>query len=323
MFKARNGRVKIAQAAKSIKRWKPDKKATTSEQYDDFIYRCTKYKKELGFGLKWGLKEHEINRLDEAVLFDMFMDRASASDKLWTIFDEKVSGRRTLRKACLLSKHMTFLERARTTQKRKSKKKKTGRKESINAIKKQWCHFHKTDSHPWKDCNSNPRNRRKEKNRFGKDRYGKRRNTEFKKRNFNKSWRNRKNREPHNPGKNCETWGHTPETCWTLHPNLKPKGKRRGKIFAMQREMNKIQEQLDTAIDKWIIPEGSKEEKQEQQDSESESTEEPQMEYTEQERTSSEEEEHISNSSEEEEGSEEDTESESPISFKYRRPRQE
>ena len=264
MFRARNGRAKIKLAKKRVMKWSPRRKDTSLEQFNDFLNMATTYKRELQFGLEWGLKRCEINRIEEGVLFDTFMDRASASKKLWEIFNEKVTGKRTIRKAGLLAKHMAFLERTRPTENHKHKhqhnrsSKKTHKKYSkkklqqrVFAINEQWCWKHETDTHSYNECNDNPKNKRNRK--FGKGRSGYRgykgdfkgKGRKDKNRKMNKgSWRNNKPKEPHQPGKNCEDYGHTTDTCWNLHPEQRPKGKNRGKIFALQRELNNAVEEF-------------------------------------------------------------------------------
>jgi len=218
---------------------------------------------------------------------------------------------------------MTFLERARTTEKRAKKKKtkkKAKRKASINALKKQYCPKHKTDTHSWSECNSNPKNRGKFNNGKFNNR-NRRINEKFKRRDYNKSWRNKKPKEPHKPGENCEAYGHTPATCWGLHPEQRPKGRKQAKIFAMQREMNRVQEQLNNAIEKWVSSEGEESPiESEISESEPETNKENSIDGT----NSEEDDDEIEAETDGKEcESSTESSSESPISFKYRHPRHE
>jgi len=282
IFKQRNSRKKIAKADKDINTWTGDIKHTTFQQYTEFAAICHRYAREIRFALEWGMKAHEINRIPESILVDIFMDNASASKKLWEIFQEKIGGNRTMLKTELLAKHMTFLEQGRATkdqshQPARSKKKKSKRKkESVHAMQK---------------TGYNPN-------------YGKGRGRGRGNRHHTTPWRKTRydNRGPHKPPHNCHRYGHTPQTCWVLHPELKPKtGAKRKQIFALQRTVNKAKEDLEAAIRHYESSTES-EHDADNTDNEVESKHDPE-------------------SSESESGEEEDSESSSPIQFKYR-PRQ-
>ena len=227
------------------------------------------------------MQEHEINRIAESELVDIFMDNASASAKLWEIFNEKRIGNRTMLKTKLLAKYMTYLEQGRATKdqshKRKKSKSKT-KKESVHAIQQ-------TSGYP-----SRGRGRGNSRGYRG----GRRHTTRWR--------RNRNNRGPHNPPQNCHQYGHTPETCWKLHPELKPSsGPKRKQIFALQRAVNKAKADLSEAISKY------------ESSTESEHSSAP--------ISNSDEHKTDETSSADNENHENDSESSSPIQFKYR-PRQ-
>ena len=57
----------------------------------------------------------------------------------------------------------------------------------------------------------------------------------------------------HIAGQNCEEFCHTKATCWVLHPELKPKGNRKARIFALQRQMNETEAELHDAIADWNV----------------------------------------------------------------------
>ena len=278
IFKQRNSRKKIAKADKDINTWTGDIKHTTFQQFTEFAAICNRYAREIRFALDWGMKAHEINRIPESILVDIFMDNASASKKLWEIFQEKIGGNRTMLKAKLLAKHMTFLEQGRATkdqshQKYSRKKRSKRKKESVHAMQR---------------TGYNPN--------YGKGR-GRGRGNKY----HTTGWRKSRydNRGPHKPPHNCHRYGHTPQTCWVLHPELKPKGgAKRKQIFALQRTVNKAKEDLEAAIRHYE----SSTESEHNTENETESKHDPESSAS----TSKE---------------EEDSESSSPIQFKYR-PRQ-
>ena len=237
------------------------------------------------------MKSHEINRIPERELVDIFMDNASARLKLWEIFNEKVNGTRTMLKIKLLSKHMTYLEQGRVTkiQTHKKKKPKKGT-EAVHAIQY--------------DATQQPYGQYRGRGR--RSRGGRKHTTRWRRDRFNKR------RQPHQGGVNCHQYGHTPETCWQLHPHLKPKtGAKRKQVFALQRAANKAEEEANKAradLEKAIQKYESSTESDHNPESEA-STDGPQ------------EEDHKENETSRESTDNNDSESSSPIKFQYR-PRQ-
>ncbi|MDY7090544.1 MAG: hypothetical protein SYR96_36320 [Actinomycetota bacterium] len=297
IFKQRNSRKRIAKADKAIQQWMGNPDHTTFQQYTEFASICDKYAREIKFGLDWGMNKHEINRIPEEILFDIFIDNAGAKEKLWQIFKEKVNGRRSMVKAKLLAKHMTFLEQGRSTKsqthrksKRSSRKSRSKRKqESVHAMQQSGYNEPQTyqESYPPRGRGNRGRGYR------GRGR-GRTHTTRWRRNRF------KKQRGPHNAGVNCHLYGHTPEDCWTLHPELRPSGKKRGQVFAIQRRINEAKADLQRAINRY----------EESTESDHNTEEESNRERKENEE--------YSTSSEEE--ANEETESSSP-NFKYR-PRQ-
>ena len=238
------------------------------------------------------MDEHEINKISENVLFDIFMDNVPAKEKLWQIFTEKVNGRRSMVKAKLLAKHMTFLEHGRPTKsqshkKSKSRKHRSKKKDAVHALQ-QTGYDAQQPTYPQRGRGRGYRGR-------GRGR-GRRHTTKWRQNRFSKP------RGPHNPGQNCHLYGHTADTCWTLHPELRPKsGTKRAEIFAIQRRIVKAQDDLERAVERW---------------EESTESEEPATEYD-QDKLRKENDEYSTSSEEDTNG---DTESSSP-NYKYR-PRQ-
>ena len=232
IFKQRNTRRKIAKADKAITTWIGKDSDTTFQQYVEFAAICNKYAREINFGLDWGLKAHEINRIPEELLFDIFIDNASAKDKLWQIYYEKVNGRRTMLKAKLMARHMTYLEQHRTTKSqthRKKKSKSKKRKHSVNAIQTENDRADKPKSNRYNSNNYKPyRGRGRGRRHTSRWRYNK----------------NKRNRGPHNPPHNCKEYGHSPDDCWVLHPEKRPNKQKRAAIFALQRKINKAEDQI-------------------------------------------------------------------------------
>ena len=261
IFKSRNGKLRLQQAGQRVKKWKPKQGDTTIEQFHSFMDLANKYKEELAFALKWGLSDLEVNIIDEAVLFDIFMNNAGASTKLWEVFEERVTGRRSIKRAHLIAKHITHLELKISN--------KHGKILSINAMTKQWCLFHKTESHTTEECRD-PRakallrstgNQNNNGSRFGNNgnRFNRSQNryrgngrggSSYRGRNFRargafnrngiRNGNNGGNRKKHIPGVNCEEFKHTKDTCWSLHPEKKPRRRSRARIFALQKEIEEL-----------------------------------------------------------------------------------
>ena len=284
IFRQRNGRLKVRKADRAIHSWTSKDRDTTFQQYTKFEHLCATYKREIRFALDWGMEEHDINRIDENRLFDIFMDNASAKEKLWELFTEKIGGgRRTLLRAKLLAKTMTYLEQGRATKDQTHRKKTSRKKPQVYALDtaetSETGYSYSAQTHR----GGYNRNTRARGGGRGRGRY-------------HRSWRRNNKRGNHDPGKNCHLFGHTPDTCWGLHPELKPKAKKRGRVFAMQRQFNKAKQDLETALRRY------------------ESSTESEHNTTEQEEEEQMEQQVIDTDNDHQES----TESSSPIQFKYR-----
>ena len=258
LYKAVNGRARVLAAQKKIMKWKPTGYEDAASEFRQFMSTISKYKAELYFAMDWGMNKHEINIIPEEQLFDVFLDRASQHDILRETFQQKVNGRRSIRKARHLSKYISYIQRDRTTQSQRRKKKKSKKRSesTIMAIQSEqrprftprpkgyfgpWCGTHKSKSHSWSKCSKNPNN-----------------NGRKPQRKSNRPYRFKtKPKQAHIPGENCEMFGHTAATCWGLHPELRPAGKRQARIFAMQRKVNEATQQLHEAIGDWNVAQSS------------------------------------------------------------------
>ena len=263
LFKTINGRARVVAAERKVHKWRADARdnGDAAAEFRGFMKCISKYKAEMNFAEDWGMDRNEINIIPEEQLFDIFMDRASQHRILRNTFQTRVNGRRSVQKAKLLSKHISYIERDRTTKsRRKDRKSKKSRKtdKTVMALQRStsntaadkpftprpkgyygpWCGTHRSKSHSWSQCNLNPANKGRKVQRDSTAR----------------SFRFRsKPKRNHIAGQNCEEFGHTSATCWVLHPELRPKSKRKAKIFALQRRMNETELELNEAIGDWNV----------------------------------------------------------------------
>ena len=258
LFKTINGRARVVAAERKVHKWRPEARdnGDAAAEFRGFMKCISKYKAEMNFAEDWGMDRHEINIIPEEQLFDIFIDRASQHKILRNTFQTRVNGRRSVQKAKLLSKHISYIERDRTTKsRRKDRKSKKSRKtdKTIMALQRSaadkpftprpkgyfgpWCGTHASKSHSWSQCNQNPANKGRKVQRKAS------RPSRFR----SKPKRN------HIAGQNCEEFGHTEATCWVLHPELRPKGNRKARIFALQRTMNQTEAELHDAIADWNV----------------------------------------------------------------------
>ena len=243
IFRSRNGRLNIIKARSKLEKWKPKHKNDTLQQWNSFLNVISKYKNEVSFALRWGMKTYEINRVEEGVMFDIFMNRASATEKLWEIFNEKVTGRRTIKKASLLAKHISHIEIGQLQVKKKNKKNKTAIVNMVDKETDKYCTIHDSRTHTTEECYENPKNKQTKKRPWHKSKFDKNWRNKKGKKGYGRKW----NKKRHIGGENCEDYGHTPAECWQLHPEKRPKGRRDRKIMMLQQQLwDAEQEMIET-----------------------------------------------------------------------------
>ena len=187
MFRSRDGIARIAQFETKLCNWKMKKEHNLLQAYQDLMAIVNRYIEEIKFATKWGAKEHEIIKVPEPWLFNMFINATKEPyrKQLWDLYLKKISGIRSMRKAELLVKHIHAT--------RPMNNRKAAVSDEINAIFHQsgkWCSFHKSTSHNTADC-------RELKQRD--EHTGNRKKMEMEKRNWrNKNWRNKRNNRDNN-----------------------------------------------------------------------------------------------------------------------------
>ena len=149
MFRSRDGIARIARFETKLSDWKMKKGHNLLQAFQELIAIINVYIEEIKFAKKWGAKDHEITRVPEPWLFNMFINATCEPyrTQLWDLYLKKVSGVRSMRKAELLVKHIHAT--------RPMKARKAAATEEINAIFNQsgkWCSHHKSTSHNTSEC---------------------------------------------------------------------------------------------------------------------------------------------------------------------------
>ena len=183
MFRSRDGIARIAQFETKLSNWKMKKEHNLLQAYQELMAIVNRYIEEIKFATKWGAKEHEITKVPEPWLFNMFINATKEPyrGQLWDLYLKKISGVRSMRKAELLVKHIHAT--------RPMNNRKAAAGDEINAMFYQsgkWCSFHKSTSHNTAECrelkqrDTQPNNQRKK--------------NEMERKNWrNTNWRNKRN----------------------------------------------------------------------------------------------------------------------------------